>query len=1223
MSELTSILDIMKEKKQPMVKTLVKIKNPKEKQNIVIKADILDKRSSLEFDRSKVLKLIGIQPISQGSSSTIRELTEIKNDKSFEIVKEPNLSSVKTDKIDVLADEFDEEALLSALPKKISKVKTDKTDVLADEFDEEALLSALQKKEIELKTDKTDVLADVFDEEALLSALLKTKTKPSTKSTKSETKKSKIKVSDTLISDAPKNIGDLEKLLPDKSSKIIFKADSYYLNNREVFINFINDLLKDYKKELSDPDKYSCDYTEDGQFSLLTHQNIVREYINLVSPYRGLLLYHGLGSGKTCSSIAIIEGMKSEKEVLIMLPKSLEVNYKQELKKCGDELYRNNQYWEKIDTISNPELVDPLAYILSLTPAFINKQEGVWFVNKNKESNYNLLTAEQQKSLNYQIEKMLENKYKFLRYNGLRKKKFDEIIAQSGGINPFSNKIIVIDEAHNLISKIVNSKPGSLSMDIYKYLQSAENTKIILLTGTPIINYPHEIAVMMNILRGNIITWQFKLVNKNQSGFKLTQDNLIKLFKENTDINYLLDYLSFKAMPSPILMITRNPYGFYTKNNKKGESVGVSKGEIGEIDDDTFEQLIIAELLKKNIETEPSEKNIYKCLPDKKDTFNALFINQAGFNDELSVKEMDLFKRRILGLVSYFPDIEALLPRFEKDRNFNLILVPMSDFQFGVYEEARIEERKIERNNAKKKGRAKGIDIYDNAVSTYRVFSRAFCNFVFPRPNIVRPLPRDSKTLAEVINETTNEDLIDAISEVDLLKEEEIIDTDAERPEISLLKDTPTITENASYAFKQRKALQDLYDSKDEYLNPQALQIYSPKFLNILERLLDKTNIGSNLIYSQFRLLEGIGILSIVLQANGFAAFRIVKTGGIWKLNIQPEDMVKPKFVLYTGTEMPDEKEIIRNIFNSNWDALDRFETNSLKQELIELEKTNILMDGLPTIKNNFGGIIKVIMITASGAEGISLNNVRYVHITEPYWHPVRINQVIGRARRICSHKNLPIEYQTVEVFLYLMEFTEEHIEGASRELKTQDKSKLTSDQYMKYKSINNPYLTSDQALYEISNRKEIITQGILKNIKEASIDCNLHNQVGTSKELKCLVFGSYNPTKFAYVPNIESQEKDEATKMNTIQIKIKLKKVTLPDGKGNKIEYAYNAAVLDDSSNENAEGIIESNIYTLDSATAKNPIPIGSLYFKNQAKPDEFPKYKPVNYTFLANQTK
>jgi hypothetical protein len=38
----------------------------------------------------------------------------------------------------------------------------------------------------------------------------------------------------------------------------------------------------------------------------------------------------------------------------------------------------------------------------------------------------------------------------------------------------------------------------------------------------------------------------------------------------------------------------------------------------------------------------------------------------------------------------------------------------------------------------------------------------------------------------------------------------------------------------------------------------------------------------------------------------------------------------------------------------------------------------------------------------------------------EPYWHPVRLEQVIGRARRICSHKNLPSALQTVEVFVYL-----------------------------------------------------------------------------------------------------------------------------------------------------------------------------------------------------------
>ena len=69
------------------------------------------------------------------------------------------------------------------------------------------------------------------------------------------------------------------------------------------------------------------------------------------------------------------------------------------------------------------------------------------------------------------------------------------------------------------------------------------------------------------------------------------------------------------------------------------------------------------------------------------------------------------------------------------------------------------------------------------------------------------------------------------------------------------------------------------------------------------------------------------------------------------------------------------------------------------------------------------GEIIKILMITSSGAEGISLRNTRYVHITEPYWHPVRIEQVIGRARRICSHQDLPPELRPVNVFLYLMRF--------------------------------------------------------------------------------------------------------------------------------------------------------------------------------------------------------
>ena len=148
-------------------------------------------------------------------------------------------------------------------------------------------------------------------------------------------KRSTKKVQKGVIELGPEHmikIGDtrLEKRLP---SIPVFdmKVSSYYMNNREIFVNFINDLFKDYKEDLLDETKgISCeDIGKDtGKVSLLTHQKIVRDYINLYSPYRGLLLYHGLGSGKTCTSIGIAEGMKSARKVIIMTPASLKRNKK-------------------------------------------------------------------------------------------------------------------------------------------------------------------------------------------------------------------------------------------------------------------------------------------------------------------------------------------------------------------------------------------------------------------------------------------------------------------------------------------------------------------------------------------------------------------------------------------------------------------------------------------------------------------------------------------------------------------------------------------------------------------------------------------------------------------------------------------------------------------------------------------------------------------------------
>ena len=64
-----------------------------------------------------------------------------------------------------------------------------------------------------------------------------------------------------------------------------------------------------------------------GKIDYFNHQKLVRDYLQVNSPYRGLLLFHGLGVGKTCASIAIAEGFREHREIVVLLNKSLKKNY--------------------------------------------------------------------------------------------------------------------------------------------------------------------------------------------------------------------------------------------------------------------------------------------------------------------------------------------------------------------------------------------------------------------------------------------------------------------------------------------------------------------------------------------------------------------------------------------------------------------------------------------------------------------------------------------------------------------------------------------------------------------------------------------------------------------------------------------------------------------------------------------------------------------------------
>ena len=1020
---------------------------------------------------------------------------------------------------------------------------------------------------------------------------------------------------------------------PKMLEKVTLKAPTYYMNNRKLYVQKISEMLKSYKKVLDDDDKnISCDSRSAGkEFESLTHQKVMLDYLNLYSPYRGLLVYWGLGAGKTCGSIAIAEGMKTNKQIFVLTPAALKMNFFTELKKCGDPIYKQNQKWEYIKTEGNAQTRTMLIKALSLSNEYFDKHKGAWVVNMENGTNFSDKTPEEQKEIDNQLNEMIRTKYRDINYNGLNPRGLQNL---SGNYtrNPFDNSVVIIDEAHNFISRIVNKmkKPKSVSYRLYQYLMSAINAKVVLLTGTPIINYPNEIGILFNILRGYIKTWTININVKTSE--KITTDTILDIFdKEKFNFYDFVEYSGNK------LTITRNPFGFINDNKrvvakgtdrkklnisgKIGEVLGgfwnggkskkskeksnvknkekenkksrvtkkkriaishydkiapkleyeelditqyesaekayrigfnqdydIHKGGAGEvfnrykgvklndsgnISDKDFEENLVKILKKYNLDIvgKISVEN-FKSLPDDREEFMGLFLKEG------EVSNLELFQKRILGLTSYFRSAqEQLLPSFEKTTDgdiFHVVKCEMTPHQFSVYEQIRKVEAEEEKRNRKKKNKADKMpeneDIYKIS-STYRIFSRSACNFAFPN-DIRRPIP-DKKDINE------NDFNAVPINERKELNDEEF-EEEINEKETEDEKETEEKTEKDSekelltYQMRIEKALEELKFNpetprEEEYLRKKELEMYSPKFVEILNNLQDKNHEGLHLIYSQFRTIEGIGILKLILEANGYAEFKIQKTGNEWDIIENERDKGKPKFVLYTGTEGVEEKEIVRNIYNTSWNAI----------------PSNIATKLQGQFENNYlGDVIKIFMITSSGAEGINLKNTRFVHIVEPYWHMVRIEQVIGRARRICSHQDLPEELRTVKVFLYLSILSEEQKKSEKNiELRIRDVSRIDGE----------TPVTTDESLFEIASLKDKNNRIFLKAVKETSIDCSLYATKNKEEKLVCYGFGKVESNNFASYPSYD-RDAIERQDLNVRTTLFKAEKLTY---KG--IDYALN----------------------------------------------------------------
>lgn len=942
----------------------------------------------------------------------------------------------------------------------------------------------------------------------------------------------------------------------DKIFKVTFK-ESYVLDNKKAFGSEIKELLSKYL-QMSDnieSGEDSCDVTASHSgFNALMHQNLVKQYLNSSTPYRGLLLYHGLGSGKTCTSIGVIESMKSSKnKIFILTPASLKKNYISQMKFCGSSFFLEEENWEYVEYPKDNTRKEFILQIHKLTKLpireYLEKREGIYLQSKSKKPE-NDISKIDKNALNEQINEMIKRRFKFISYNGITMEMWkNKIKNNNSNKNPFDHSVVIIDEGHNFVSRIINKlnqNKNSVSVEMYKHLITAENCKVVILSGTPLINYPSELGVLFNLISGCNIVIELKCNHDTKKMMSIREfKNTLK------DIN-LIDHISY-VEDTNTLKILKNPYGFV--NDKSGKIIYDTSSKINVKE---FKDYII-EILKnagyKIIILADSKDNsikMHKKFPDTEDSFNKIFIDKK--NNGLKNKEY--FQNKIAGLVSYIGDKKELMPKIvvptndvENDEIF-IEKIEMNENIMKQYSIARSIERAIDKNmkNTKKKGGK------DQQTSSYKIFSRAACNFVFPA-NIDRfasTTGEDNINILKSAEQSLNrpimyETKLDEIEEdhLELLTHQELLtmndgkydthDTDELKindknkqkkhqifaEKINFLLNE--LTENAYKYFESDlpKLVSNTTNMKitidPDYGLTQAndLTLYSPKFHRLLKNILDSDNEGLHLLYSNFRTLEGIGIFKIILEYYGYSEFKIKKvTGGTFKIeiinafynhsNFEQSDNIdslqnvdafttlkgRKFYALYTGKEGDEEKEIIRNIYNGNFEQI----PVNIKKEVCEYFFDNNISD----MTNLYGEVIKLLMITSSGAEGIDLKNVRYVHITEPYWHPVRVDQVIGRAKRICSHKDLPPEFQNVSVFLYLLTYNKKLL----KEQESMYTQLINGD-----KDSDGNITTTDEKLFQIMKRKKKLMQQFLISMKEASIDCF----VNYDRKDKCISFPSHS----------------------------------------------------------------------------------------------------------------
>ena len=259
-----------------------------------------------------------------------------------------------------------------------------------------------------------------------------------------------------------------------------------------------------YDGQIRDIEK-QADLLCKAKFELSPHQVFVKNFLSTDTPYKSLLLYHGLGTGKTCSAIGVAEEMRQymkrtglKRQILVVASPNVQGNFRQQL---FDE--------RKLTKVTNA--ANPNEFTWNIESCVGNS-----LINEINPNSIHNLSREK---LTSNINSLINENYAFLGYIQFANVAKAHMLVQTGDADKkeqksqdehsirkfFDDRLIIIDEVHNIrLADDSNRKEmQQVAAVLMKVVKHARGLRLLLLSATPMFNSYREIIWITNLLNSN------------------------------------------------------------------------------------------------------------------------------------------------------------------------------------------------------------------------------------------------------------------------------------------------------------------------------------------------------------------------------------------------------------------------------------------------------------------------------------------------------------------------------------------------------------------------------------------------------------------------------------------------------------------------------------------------------------------------------------------------